>query len=117
MTVGEVRAIKLELTRLLFLTNGKEIACCGNADAQGWAGIINIDTGKIKQGIRKHTNVVMALGVSTDGTRAVSRRDPARDLCLGYCPPENRQQALWHRKRDVGRRLGEGWQIGCFRDE
>ena len=73
VTVGDTSSMRpVEIRKLLFLANGKEVACCGTAGAQGWAGTKDIDSGKPKVSITQHTNVVMALGVSGDGTRAVS---------------------------------------------
>jgi WD40 repeat protein len=71
--IGDATTTKtVEMRGLRFLMGGKEIACCGAAGAQGWAGIKDIDSGKVRLGITAHTNIVQAIGVSSDGTRAVS---------------------------------------------
>jgi WD40 repeat protein len=62
----------VKIRRMRFLSAG-EIACCGvGGRARGWAGVIDVATGRTKTACTLHTNSVEALGVAADGGRVVS---------------------------------------------
>ena len=62
----------VEINRVHFLDSDQAVACCGVHGGRGWAGVRNAETGVVKVAVTGHSNNVMALGVSADGTRVVS---------------------------------------------
>lgn len=67
------RGKPVQINQIQFLPGDKEIAACGvGANAAGWAGIVNADTGKTRTAFTQHSNVVFALDVSADGKQIVT---------------------------------------------
>ena len=61
----------IQITSLRFLPGDKQVVFGGIA-MNGWAGVIDLETGKRSSLVKDHTNTVMRVNRSRDGTLAVS---------------------------------------------
>lgn len=61
----------IQIVQLRFLRGDKQLVF-GGVSAHGWAGVIDVESGKRPTIVRAHTNTVLAVNRSRDGTLAVS---------------------------------------------
>ncbi len=62
----------LVVRQLQFLPGNGEIAVAGHNGVNGWAGIIDSESGVVRVAFKQHSNAISGLDVAPDGTRVVT---------------------------------------------
>ncbi|HEY1187204.1 MAG TPA: caspase family protein [Gemmata sp.] len=74
VTGADKKPIKLQIAQIQFAPNNLDLAVAGiNVEqGQGWAGIVNADTGIARTVVTAHSNTVRGVDVSDDGARVAT---------------------------------------------
>ena len=71
----------MQIVRMRFLPGNKQLVYGGIA-ASGWAGVIDVESGKRPVTVKEHTNTVMAVAFSPDGTLAATSGGEANETIV-----------------------------------
>lgn len=102
------RGSPIRIVNLRFLPGDRELVLTGVGNG-GWAGVIDADTGEIRQAFTEHTNTVTGLDISADGKKIVS------------CGGNHHEIYVWSQEdgKILNKMLGEGnsvWAIAWAKD-